>query len=86
MKFITAIDGNLSSRRSTTMMSGLLLPYRLDSYRCGISFSLRPAQTLSFEEESHYQYSCQKFNSIQLSDSRALRSFTHTLKSLLHAR
>ena len=81
MKFITAIDGNLSSRRSTTMMSGLLLPYRLDSYRCGISFSLRPAPTLSFEEESHYQYSCQKFASSQLSDSRALRSFTHTLKS-----
>lgn len=81
MKFIAALDGQLTSSYTTTMMSGRQLPFRYDSFRCGISLSLRPSQTLSLEEESHYQYSCQVSTSDHSLDTRALRSFTHTLKT-----
>ena len=81
MKFIAAIDGQLTSSYTTTMMNGQRLPFRYDSYRCGISFSLRPLQTLSFEEESRYQYSRQISTSDHSLDSRALRSFSHKLKT-----
>lgn len=80
MKFIGAINGDLSRSHATTMMNGHRLPFRFDNYSCGVSFSLRPSPTLSFEEESHYQYSCQKSSSDYI-DNRALRSFTHKLKS-----
>ena len=81
MKLIVALEGQLTSNHTTTMMNGRRLPFRYDSYRCGISFSLRPSQTLSFEEKSYYQYSCQISTSDRSLDSRALRSFTHTLKT-----
>ena len=81
MKLIAALEGQLTSNHTTTMMNGRRLPFRYDSYRCGISFSLRPSQTLSFEEKSYYQYSCQISTSDRSLDSRALRSFTHTLKT-----
>lgn len=81
MKFIAALDGQLTSSHTTTMMNGRRLPFRYDSYRCGISFSLRPLQTLSFEEESRYQYNRQISTSDHSLGSRALRSFTHKLKT-----
>ena len=81
MKFIAAVDGQLSSTHTSTMINGLRLPFRYDRASCGVSFSIRPLQTLSFEEESHYQYSRQVSTSDHSFDSRALRSFTHTLKT-----
>lgn len=81
MKFIVAIDGQLSNNHTTTMIGGRYLPFRYDRASCGVSFSLHPLRTLSFEEESHYQYSRQVSTSDHWFDSRALRSFTHKLKS-----
>jgi hypothetical protein len=81
MKFIAAVDGQLSSTHTSTMINGLRLPFRYDRASCGVSFSIRPLQTLSFEEESHYQYSRQVSTSDHSFDSRALHSFTHTLKT-----
>ena len=81
MKFIAALDGQLSSTHTTTMTNGRCLPFRYDRLSCGISFSMHPWQTLSFEEESHYQFSRQVSTSDHSLDSRALRSFTHTLKT-----
>ncbi len=81
MKLIAAIDGQLSSTRTTAMMNGQSLPFRYDRLSCGVSFSIHPLPTLSFEQESHYQYSRQVSTSDHSLDSRALRSFSHTLKS-----
>ena len=81
MKFIGAIDGQLTRTFTTTMMNGQPFPFRFDGYQCGISFSLRPLPSLSFEEESHYHYSRQVSTSDHTLDSRALRSFTHKLKT-----
>lgn len=81
MKFIAALDGQLSSTHTMTMMSGQCLPFRYDRFGCGVNFSIHPLQALSFEEESHYQFSRQVSTSDHSLDSRALRSFTHTLKT-----
>lgn len=81
MKFIAALDGQFTRSYTTTMMIGRQLPFRYDAFSGGVSFTVRPFQTLSFEEESHYQYSRQVSTSDHTLDSRALRSFTHTLKT-----
>lgn len=81
MKFIAAMDGQLTRSYSNVMMSGRKLPFRYDNFGGGISFSVRPLSTLSFEEESHYQYSRQVSTSDQSLNSRVLRSFTHKLKT-----
>lgn len=81
MKFIAAIDGQLSSTHTISMMSGRHLPFHYNRAGCGVSLSIHPLRALSFEEESHYQYSCQVSTSDHTYDSRALRSFTHKLKT-----
>lgn len=81
MKFIGALNGQLTRSFSTAMMAGRQLPFRYDHARLGFILSLRPAQALSFEHESSYQYSCQVSTSDHSLDSRALRSFTHKLKT-----
>lgn len=81
MKFIAAVEGRLSSTYTTTMMSGQRLPFRYDQASCSVSFSIHPSGKLSFEEESRFQYSRQISTSDHSFDSRALRSFTHKLKT-----
>ena len=81
MKVIAALNGQLTRSYTTTIMNGRQLPFRNDSFRGGLSFTIRPLQTLSFEEESLYQYSRMVSTSDHTLDSRSLHSFTHTLKT-----
>ena len=81
MKVIAALNGQYIRSYTTTIMNGRQLPFRNDSFRGGLSFTIRPLQTLSFEEESLYQYSRMVSTSDHTLDSRSLRSFTHTLKT-----
>lgn len=81
MKFIAAIDGQLSSTRTIAMMSGRQMSFRYNRFSCGVSVSMRPLKVLSLEEESHYQYSRQVSTSDHSLDNSALRWFTHKLKT-----